>query len=132
MGCFCRKSTSKNFTRDPTCWAKPLDFSHFSWPSSPPPKKTTNILEKKHLNTLKTMRTSCEVAQRLGRERELADNSLDRMEKELSKTKIEREGGREREREREREKKKWKRLEKRACKREREQKRTGSKQKRAG
>ena len=92
MGCFCRKSTSKNFTRDPTCWAKPLDFSHFSWPSSP--QKTTNISEKKHLNTLKTMRTGCEVAQRLGRERELADNSLDRMEKEQSKTKIEREGER--------------------------------------
>ena len=45
------------------------------------------------------MRTGCELAQRLGRERELADNSLDRMEKEQSKTKIEREGERERERE---------------------------------
>ena len=48
------------------------------------------------------MRTGCEVAQRRGRERELADNYLDRMEKEQSKTKIEREGERERERERER------------------------------
>ena len=47
------------------------------------------------------MRTSCEVAQRLGRERELADNSLDRMEKEQSKQKE-----REREIERERERKK--------------------------
>ena len=101
MGCFCRKSTSKNFTRDDACWAKPLDFSHFSWPSLPP-KKTTNISEKRPLNTLKTMGTGCEVGQRLGRERELADKSLDRMEKEQSKTIIEREGGRGRERERER------------------------------
>ena len=62
----------------------------------PPPQKTTNISEKK-LNTFKTMRTGCEVAQRLGREREFAVNSLDRMEKEQSKTKRER--GRERERE---------------------------------
>ena len=90
MGCFCRKSTSENFTCDPTCWAKPLDFSHFSWPS-PPPKKNNKHLRKK-LNTLKTVRTGCEVAQRLGRERELADNSLDRMEKEQSKTRIDREG----------------------------------------
>ena len=52
-----------------------------------PPKKTTNISEKNHLNTLKTMRTGCEVAQRLGRERELADNSLDRMEKNRAKQK---------------------------------------------
>ena len=64
-------------------------------PPPPPPQKKTNISEKKHLNTLKTMRTGCEVSQRLGRERELADNSLDRMEKEQSKTKIEREGERE-------------------------------------
>ena len=66
-----------------------------------PPKKTTS--QKKPLITFKTMRTGCEVAQRLGRERELAENSLDRMEKEQSKTKErEREGERERERDRDR------------------------------
>ena len=74
------------------------------------------------------MRTCCEVAQRLGRERELAENSLDRMEKEQSKTQIEREG----ERYIEREEEKMEKIRKRACKREREQKITGSKQKRAG
>ena len=67
------------------------------------------------------MRAGCEVAQRRGRERELADNSLDRMEKEQSKTKIERERERERE-------EKMEKIRKRACEGEREQKRTGSKQ----
>ena len=52
----------------------------------PPPPNNNKHLRKKHLNTLKTMRTGWEVAQRLWRERELADNTLDRMEKEQSKT----------------------------------------------
>ena len=65
----------------------------------PPPQNNKHLREKNHLNIFKTMRTGCEVAQRLGRERELAENSLDTMGKEQSKTKREREAERERERE---------------------------------
>ena len=43
------------------------------------------------------MRTGCEVGQRLGRERELADKSLDRIERTEQNKNREREGERERE-----------------------------------